>query len=62
MPGDTLAAMPNQETSPLSDHSEEGRPFLQARVALFWKVIFSSSCWAAASAWLAPSPVLAAIC
>jgi hypothetical protein len=26
--------------SPLSDHSEEGRAFLQARVALFWKVLF----------------------
>lgn len=26
--------------SPLTDHSEEGRAFLQARVALFWKVIF----------------------
>ena len=38
--GDTLAAMPNQGSSPLSDHSEEGRAFLQARVALFWKVIF----------------------
>ena len=24
----------------MSDHSEEGRAFLQARVALFWKVIF----------------------
>lgn len=32
--------MPNQRPSPLSDHSEEGRAFLQARVALFWKVIF----------------------
>lgn len=32
--------MPNQRASPLSDHSEEGRAFLQARVALFWKVIF----------------------
>ncbi len=32
--------MPNQRLSPLSDHSEEGRAFLQARVALFWKVIF----------------------
>lgn len=26
--------------SPLSDHSEEGRAFFQARVALYWKVIF----------------------
>ena len=32
--------MPHQRPSPLSDHSEEGRAFLQARVALFWKVIF----------------------
>src|SRR5687768_5677188 len=32
--------MPNQRLSPLSDHSEEGRAFLQARVALFWKVLF----------------------
>ncbi len=32
--------MPSQRSSPLSDHSEEGRAFLQARVALFWKVIF----------------------
>ena len=32
--------MPNQRPSPLSDHSEEGRAFFQARVALFWKVIF----------------------
>ena len=32
--------MPDQRPSPLSDHSEEGRAFLQARVALFWKVIF----------------------
>jgi len=32
--------MPHQRTSPPSDHSEEGRAFLQARVALFWKVTF----------------------
>ena len=32
--------MYQQRTSPPSDHSEEGRAFLQARVALFWKVIF----------------------
>ena len=32
--------MPTSRPSPLSDHSEEGRAFLQARVALFWKVIF----------------------
>ncbi len=32
--------MPNHRPSPLTDHSEEGRAFLQARVALFWKVIF----------------------
>ena len=32
--------MANQRLSPLSDHSEEGRAFLQARVALFWKVLF----------------------
>ena len=32
--------MPHQRSSPLSDHSEEGRAFLQARVALFWKVLF----------------------
>src|SRR5688572_22107923 len=32
--------MPTHPPSPLSDHSEEGRAFLQARVALFWKVIF----------------------
>ena len=38
--GHTLAAMPDQRLSPLSDHSEEGRAFLQTRVALFWKVIF----------------------
>ena len=38
--GDTLPAMPNQVLSPLSDHGEEGRAFLQARVALFWKVLF----------------------
>ena len=32
--------MANQRLSLLSDHSEEGRAFLQARVALFWKVLF----------------------
>ena len=32
--------MSTQHASPLSDHSEEGRAFLQARVALFWKVLF----------------------
>ena len=32
--------MSNQRLSPLSDHSEEGRAFFQARVALFWKVLF----------------------
>jgi len=32
--------MSNQRTSPLTDYSEEGRAFLQARVALFWKVLF----------------------
>jgi hypothetical protein len=32
--------MPSQKTSPVSENSEEGRAFLQARVALFWKVMF----------------------
>ena len=32
--------MPHQRPFPLSDHGEEGRAFLQARVALFWKVLF----------------------
>jgi serine/threonine-protein kinase len=32
--------MTEQRSSPLSDHSEEGRAFLQKRVVLFWKVIF----------------------
>src|SRR5689334_4879895 len=32
--------MTSQRPSPVSDHSEEGRAFLQSRVALFWKVIF----------------------
>jgi serine/threonine-protein kinase len=32
--------MPNQRPFPLSDHGEEGRAFLQGRVALFWKVLF----------------------
>lgn len=32
--------MTKQSPSPSSDSSEEGRAFLQARVALFWKVMF----------------------
>jgi eukaryotic-like serine/threonine-protein kinase len=32
--------MPSPRSSPVSENSEEGRAFLQARVALFWKVIF----------------------
>jgi serine/threonine-protein kinase len=32
--------MPIQSPSPASDDSEEARAFLQARVALFWKVLF----------------------
>jgi hypothetical protein len=32
--------MPSQRPSPVSEDNEEGRAFLQARVALFWKVIF----------------------
>jgi serine/threonine-protein kinase len=32
--------MTSQRPSPASDHSEEGRAFLQSRVALFWKVVF----------------------
>ncbi len=32
--------MPGQKPPPGSEDSEEGRAFLQARVALFWKVIF----------------------
>jgi hypothetical protein len=32
--------MPSQRPPPVSDDSEEGRAFLQSRVALFWKVIF----------------------
>jgi eukaryotic-like serine/threonine-protein kinase len=32
--------MPSRRLSPVSDNSEEARAFLQARVALFWKVIF----------------------
>ena len=32
--------MSSQRPSPVSEDSEEGRAFLQARVALFWKVIF----------------------
>jgi hypothetical protein len=33
-------AMPSQPSSPVSESSEEGRAFLQQRVALFWKVMF----------------------
>src|SRR5688500_6087352 len=32
--------MPSQRSSPVSENNEEGRAFLQARVALFWKIIF----------------------
>jgi hypothetical protein len=32
--------MPSQRPSPVSESGEEERAFLQARVALFWKVIF----------------------
>jgi eukaryotic-like serine/threonine-protein kinase len=32
--------MPSQRPSPVSEYNEEGRAFLQSRVALFWKVIF----------------------
>jgi len=32
--------MPSQRSSPTTDNSEEGRAFLQSRVALFWKVLF----------------------
>src|SRR5688572_1681419 len=32
--------MPRQQPSPISENSEAGRAFLQARVALFWKVLF----------------------
>jgi serine/threonine-protein kinase len=32
--------MPRQPASPISENSEQGRAFLQARVALFWKVLF----------------------
>jgi len=32
--------MSSQRSSPVSENNEEGRAFLQARVALFWKVIF----------------------
>jgi len=32
--------MPSQRPSPASENSEEGRAFLQTRVALFWKVMF----------------------
>ena len=33
-------AMPSLRPSPVSENSEEGRAFLQCRVALFWKVKF----------------------
>jgi eukaryotic-like serine/threonine-protein kinase len=32
--------MPSHRPLPVSENSEQGRAFLQARVALFWKVIF----------------------
>jgi hypothetical protein len=32
--------MPSQGLSPVTESSEEGRSFLQRRVALFWKVMF----------------------
>jgi hypothetical protein len=32
--------MSSQKPSPVSENGEEGRAFLQARVALFWKVVF----------------------
>src|SRR5688572_10305167 len=32
--------MPSQSPSPISENSEEGRAFLQSRVALFWKILF----------------------
>lgn len=32
--------MPIQKTPPISENSEEERAFIQARVALFWKVLF----------------------
>ncbi len=32
--------MPGQRPSPVSENTEEGRAFLQKRVALFWKVVF----------------------
>src|SRR3954468_8753579 len=32
--------MASLRTSPVSENSEEGRAFLQVRVALFWKVMF----------------------
>jgi hypothetical protein len=33
-------AMPSQGASPIGESAEEGRALLQARVALFWKVMF----------------------
>jgi hypothetical protein len=35
-----LSPRPTQSPSPVSQSSEEGRAFLQTRVALFWKVMF----------------------
>ncbi|MDB5216085.1 MAG: serine/threonine kinase [Myxococcaceae bacterium] len=35
--------MPSRGASPVSENSEEARAFLQARVALFWKVMFCIS-------------------
>ena len=32
--------MSSPSPSPASENSEEGRAFLQSRVALFWKVMF----------------------
>ena len=32
--------MPSQGPAPDSESSEEARAFLQARLALFWKVVF----------------------
>jgi serine/threonine protein kinase len=39
-PGGTVAAVPPLQPSPTTDDSEETRAFLQARLALFWKVLF----------------------
>src|ERR1700712_175227 len=50
--------MPKDGPSPASENSEEGRAFLQTRVALFWKVMFFvsllSSAMGAAGAVAAP--------